>query len=447
MTTPVLADDHNDLIFSLLPSTPYVLAYAVPLVSVSLLLTFVGTFLTLDRTRTFPHFDPELKPSPYSRLRVFLDGGVGGYASGYAFGVHLSTFLALLIPSLSSSPPLTSTTFLMTWLLSALPCLVGAGRWRYMAFALSGISGYVTLALAVSVLVHPSLLTRIVLTAILAPIGTSACLLIPHQYIRIPLRIATSSTGAFGTVFSIALFARISSWGGVWERYWIKDSIEWGTNTEKGLSAAYWVLLCLGIVSDWFIHSRIGENPDEKWDRCLANYGANFDTPPNRSGTFVPPVSLWDRLKKQHFGFQPVTPPTFSVNGLGADPLDVYPPATKLRKHQATPGPYILPLSGINSNPRLYSPDQKYDLWDVTAKRRTRQVVKFGEIDGDSSDSDDETLQAGERSAVSKSRHFDKHSSATNSMVGGGLGERKQNTDVNWITFWQDVKAKADPSL
>lgn len=119
-------------------------------------------------------------------------------------------------------------------------------------------------------MVHPSQLTRIILTAIIAPIGTLVSLFVPREYQHIPLRIATSALGAFGVILSIALFAQIPAWGSVWERYWLSDSLDWGTSAEKGLSAAYCLLLCLGVTSDWVLHHQFGENPDEVWFSLLS---------------------------------------------------------------------------------------------------------------------------------------------------------------------------------
>ena len=81
----------NDLL-SLLPNTPYTLAYALPLFLVSMLLTFSGCFFTLDRTRAFPstaptQTSPLKKQSLLSRLQpLYLGGGIGGLCAGYAFG-------------------------------------------------------------------------------------------------------------------------------------------------------------------------------------------------------------------------------------------------------------------------------------------------------------------------------------------------------------------------
>lgn len=144
---------------SLLPSTSYLLAYSIPLLLLSVVLTFAGTFLILDRTRSFaPNYDA--LPGAFKRARKFsftLEGGVGGLAVGYAFGgmfptstcaifnnaypVHLSTFLSLLVPAVSTSKPLSSKAFLAVWLLSAIITTVLSGRWKYVALSFAGLSG------------------------------------------------------------------------------------------------------------------------------------------------------------------------------------------------------------------------------------------------------------------------------------------------------------------
>lgn len=79
------------LLTTLLPSTTYTLAYCLPLLFASLLLTFAGAFLTLDRSRAFPpSYDslPGLKLK--RRLNWYLEGGIGGLVVGYVFGGTLS---------------------------------------------------------------------------------------------------------------------------------------------------------------------------------------------------------------------------------------------------------------------------------------------------------------------------------------------------------------------
>lgn len=85
----------SDSLSTLLPSSSYLLAYALPLLLVSLILTFFGAFLTLDRTRRFRakndmyvmpgSFGKETKGLRLKRMMV-LEGGVGGILLGYAFG-------------------------------------------------------------------------------------------------------------------------------------------------------------------------------------------------------------------------------------------------------------------------------------------------------------------------------------------------------------------------
>lgn len=105
---------HTDTALSdLLPSSPYILAYALPLLLLSLLLTFAGAFLTLDRTRAFaPRYDA-LQPPENTRVqhaeavvkRVFrLEGGIGGMAIGYTTGGEGCFTAMMSIVRLLSSP-------------------------------------------------------------------------------------------------------------------------------------------------------------------------------------------------------------------------------------------------------------------------------------------------------------------------------------------------------
>ena len=82
----------------LLPSTPYILAYSLPLLLLSLVLTFAGTFLTLDRSRSFPSRGTGTvysslalpgaldQPKSKKKLTWALEGGIGGLIGGYVFG-------------------------------------------------------------------------------------------------------------------------------------------------------------------------------------------------------------------------------------------------------------------------------------------------------------------------------------------------------------------------
>ncbi|KAF9005493.1 hypothetical protein BDQ17DRAFT_1423976 [Cyathus striatus] len=127
---------------ALLSTTPYTLAYALPLLFLSLLLTFAGTFFTLDRTRVFPKngsgYESVVVPGSYEYGGKKRDGGG---ESGGSKGVlevwlwggvlevaHLSTFLSLLIPATTSSP-LGRKSFLAVWLLSCVVTIPLAGRY------------------------------------------------------------------------------------------------------------------------------------------------------------------------------------------------------------------------------------------------------------------------------------------------------------------------------
>ncbi|KAJ7472228.1 hypothetical protein B0H11DRAFT_2282799 [Mycena galericulata] len=302
----------NDLstLTSLLPSTSYLLVYTLPLLFISLLLIFAGAFLTLDRSRSFPPERYGVLPGAFEqkkRIYFLLEGGVGGLAGGYAFGVHLSTFLSLMVPAISTSSALNSKSFLAVWLLSCVITTFLAGRWRYFALPFIGISGGALFAIAVSVMIHPSLLARIILTAVIAPTVTLFVLLPIPNLQHSAVRFATASTGAFGVIVSIALLAKIPAWANVWERLWVAEDLTgtWGTTQEKGLSAGFCLFLGAGIACDWFLRRKFGECPDEKWDSYLANYAASLPNAANRAGTFTPLASFWDRL----FGASPPTGP------------------------------------------------------------------------------------------------------------------------------------------
>jgi hypothetical protein len=95
---------------TLLPSTGFLLAYALPLLVLSVLMTFAGAFLTLDRTRIFaPRADagyeaaagaPDVLARKRSHWRIPLQGGLGGITAGYLFGrTHLRCQSRLVRPA------------------------------------------------------------------------------------------------------------------------------------------------------------------------------------------------------------------------------------------------------------------------------------------------------------------------------------------------------------
>ncbi|KAH9048182.1 hypothetical protein EDB84DRAFT_1458850 [Lactarius hengduanensis] len=250
----------------LFPSTSYRLAYALPL----------------------------LNPR---RFRPYLQGGVGGLAIGYSFGLHLSTFLALVFPNESSSPPLSPKSFLAVWVITSVSLAIPSGLFKYTALALAGVTGGTSLALALSITIHPNLLTRRIFLALLAAICCVFALLPFSRTQRNFIRLSASATGAFGLILSIALLAHAQQWSNVWERLWVTDGNGWGDGVERALSAGYWLILVAGCLVDWALKRYFGGSPDEEWDSYLTEYAASLPMARDRAGIFQPlSYSSWDRL-------------------------------------------------------------------------------------------------------------------------------------------------------
>ena len=79
----------------LLPTNGYLLPYAFSLFFSSLVLTFAGAFLTLDRTRSFAPAGDAFQDRQKSTSRLiasFIRGGVGGILTGFVFGSKRSLF-------------------------------------------------------------------------------------------------------------------------------------------------------------------------------------------------------------------------------------------------------------------------------------------------------------------------------------------------------------------
>lgn len=298
----------------LLPPTGRLLTYAIPLLLTSIGLTFAGTFLTLDRTRSFPRAYDAIVPGSFNKPTrprpkdlYMLGGGVGGLLSGWCFGVHFTTFLSLLVPAVSSAAPIGSNSFLAAWLISSITLALFGGRWRYSAIALSGITGGALFSLLICVLLHPSLTSRVIMTAIFMPLITLLCLL-PFPTIQYhALRLANASAGAVGLIISIALLSNEPNWASPWERYWVSDGELWGSSKEKGLAASACILLAIGFVVDFLLKRKLGECPDASWDSYLSNFSTNL---PDRAGKFTPPQGFMSKLlhsnakdEKQEFIF------------------------------------------------------------------------------------------------------------------------------------------------
>ncbi|TDL23193.1 hypothetical protein BD410DRAFT_839101 [Rickenella mellea] len=281
----------------------YLPAFAIPLLLLSLILAFAGAFLTLDRTRTFAPRPDAIESIPGSwtgRVKPktfgwFLGGGVGGLAAGYTFGVHATTFLGLLIMNNTNSSPLGTVTFLIVWSIPALFTTVLAGRFKYVALVCIGISGGATLSLALCIMLHPALLTRVVLMSIITSLSLILAVLPVARTQHAAIRTLASAVGAFGAVLSIALLAhpQILSWANAWDRLWTSNSLEWGTAAERGLDVAFCAFWGAGAACDWLLKRAFGEDPDEKWDAYLADYASNL---PNRAGNFQPLQTWWDKV-------------------------------------------------------------------------------------------------------------------------------------------------------
>jgi hypothetical protein len=74
---------------NLLPTNGYLLPYAFSLFFASLVLTFAGAFLTLDRTRSFAPANDVFQDKQKSTSRFIASvfrGGVGGILTGFVFG-------------------------------------------------------------------------------------------------------------------------------------------------------------------------------------------------------------------------------------------------------------------------------------------------------------------------------------------------------------------------
>lgn len=314
---------------TLLSQTTPKLVYAIPLLIVSVLLTFAGTFLTLDRTRSFSPKRDKSDKFIYSSYESFekrrkrgyfwwwrLEGGVGGLAIGYTFGAHLATLLALMVPSISISAPLSPNAFLSVYFISAILSSAVAGRYKVATILFASLSSGVLTSIALSVMLHPPLMGRRILLAALiiliaVPttfIGVVSPYIVAAQnnaYLAyLPslahplLRFCTASSGSFGIILSISLLLKhpAKPWADVWERLWVNDGAGWGTSQEKGFTAAWVFFAGLGILEDWALRKWLGDDPDEKWDDYLSSYVEALPYSSSRAGAFKPLPSLWERL-------------------------------------------------------------------------------------------------------------------------------------------------------
>ncbi|KAI0310727.1 hypothetical protein OF83DRAFT_1070095 [Amylostereum chailletii] len=407
----------------MLPSTSLALAYSLPLLLISLLLAFAGSFLTLERTRAFaPQRDAFQLPGTKKRKlpRFYLEGGVGGLASGYAFGLHLSTLLSLLIPNVTTSAALSSKAFVAVWILSCLPTAILAGRFKYAALAFIGITGGTSLSLSLSIALHPSLLTRRVFFALFVPIFLLFSVLPIARTQQATVRLAAAATGTFGFIVSVAILAHVPTWANVWERLWVSDGASWGTSKEHGLTAGFFLVLILGCASDWAFKRYFGGNPDQKWDSYLAEYTTSLPHSSDRAGTFRPDTStLWDRLLHP---FGPKKAPPFEP---------VYPLISDVKYPTApSPHPSMDEKHPFDNRPRLLRKESERPLARLRALARTenghkgRETVKFQplrESVSDESDDDDDPIKPISFPPRPLNRRSSTHTSTSKTLTNGSV--------------------------
>lgn len=354
--------------------SPYQLVYALPLLLISIALLFAGTFLTLDRTRSFASA-PDVKKKP----RFYrLESGVGGLAIGWALGAHLSCLVSLLILNQTETARLGPPAFLIVWLFSSLSLALVCGRWKYASLAFGGILGGACTGLILSISLHPTLLARLILTLIFIIFLTIGTLLPYPRIQHISLRIGTSAAGAAGIINACAILGstatdtKLASWANAWLHFVLlhdSDSAElqWGTGKAKGLTAAAYFLWMVGAACDWWLKRRVGEDPDEAWDKTLGAYAATFPPESSRTGMFTPAKPFWGRLAdKLHFPF-----PAPSAE----KPL-LFPSTSELSKSTTTvrpgvkPPPVFRPRVPGSFTTNLYDSDSDSDAGERETGRR-----------------------------------------------------------------------------
>jgi len=153
-------------------------------------------------------------------------------------------------------------------------------------------------ALSLCIITHPTLQSRIILTAIsLSLFGLLVLIagLIPritYTFLHPILRICTASTGAFGVIVAVSLLTKPQEqgWANAWERLWMSDG-DWGSGKEQGLSAAWAIFFVSGMATDWALKRWIGECPDEV-SCSLLLLPSLFADGYYRNGTAISPPTL-----------------------------------------------------------------------------------------------------------------------------------------------------------
>jgi len=251
------------------------------------------------------------------------------------------------------------------------------------------------LALALSVSIHPNLLTRRIFLALLVTIFLILTLAPFSRTQRTSIRLAASASGTFGLVMSISLLAHVQPWSNVWERLWIKGGNGWGSGAERALCAGYWLILIAGCSADWVLKKFCGGNPDEEWDTYLTEYATSLPTSRDRAGIFRPPsYSSWDRLFPwMHRSKPPV------VSDYLFPPDDKYtsPPHMSFHHRQNSLRPATQPALTLDDSPQLLREQTQDPLARLRGLKnagghgyRKREAVKFGAVNPDDLSSDDE---------------------------------------------------------
>lgn len=189
----------------------------------------------------------------------------------------------------------------------------------------------VSMSLALCIITHPTLLSRVVVTSIFTPLVALTVIVpsvIPSPSLgnvaHLTSRVATSCAGAFSITMSIALLTRSQesySWANIWDRLWVSDGEGWGSGREKGFDVLFCVLWTCGALVDLGLNRWIGEDPDEvrfdifqlhfrlfvfverilmkviqKWDTYLADYVTSLPNANDRAGKYRPMPSWWEKM-------------------------------------------------------------------------------------------------------------------------------------------------------
>ncbi|THU86870.1 hypothetical protein K435DRAFT_842743 [Dendrothele bispora CBS 962.96] len=302
-----------------------------------------------ERDPSFQHNPAVDSPQSFSfstaqpeTFRFIFNGGVGGLLIGYSFGLHLTTFLSLLISnSFPSISPLSEKLFIAIWLLPSLLTTFLGSQYKYAALAFGGVTGGVMFSLAISVIICPSLLTWIVLPSIITPILN----------LPIYLPLDGSNVSPFDWLLALPAHSDLS-------RSWLKLSLEWEGSKEHGLDAGFCLFPSVGIASDDLLRRLFGQCPNEQRDKYLANYTSNL---PDRAGTFKPFEFFWDRWFSSKSSCN-------SRNSTG-DKETIFPEEPKHPVKSSPPKHFLLNFSPILTQPFCLTPINEL-LWQKSKQRK-----------------------------------------------------------------------------